>query len=134
MTVGAVVRSLRESAGLKQRELANRVGISPALLSLIEHGRRDPTVRVLRDIGRALGVPPATLVAVALRDEAGVASSPEAQRLSEAVDHLMRAAHHFVLGSRLKQDAVHQPHSRTEADRQPAEAGDELRAVRDSDE
>lgn len=134
MRVGAVVRSLRESAGLKQRELANRVGISPALLSLIERGHRDATVRVLREIGRALGVPPTTLVAVALGDEGDAPSSPEAQRLSESVNHLMRAAHHFVLASRLQQDAIRKGDSRADVRRRPSDAEDELRRGGDSDE
>jgi transcriptional regulator with XRE-family HTH domain len=47
----------REYRGLKQQELAGRVGISKPYLSQIETGKRQGTVETLSAIARALDVP-----------------------------------------------------------------------------
>ena len=79
-----------------------RVGISASFLSLLERDKREPTVRVLRDIGNALGVPPGVLVAAALRSDEPTTSA-EGARIEAAIEHLVRAAHHYVLSARLNQ-------------------------------
>jgi ribosome-binding protein aMBF1 (putative translation factor) len=48
---------VREWRGIKQRELANEIGIGQGYLSDIEHGRRRGTAEVLAKIARALAVP-----------------------------------------------------------------------------
>ncbi len=58
---GRRIRERREQAGLKQVELAAKVGISPAYLNLIEHNRRRIGGRVLVDIAAALEVEPQAL-------------------------------------------------------------------------
>jgi transcriptional regulator with XRE-family HTH domain len=91
---------LRASAGLTQSELATRVSISPSFLSLLERDKREPTIRVLRAIGRALNVPPGVLVAAALADDP-TGSPPGNRRITEAIDHLVKAAYHLVLSERI---------------------------------
>jgi transcriptional regulator with XRE-family HTH domain len=105
MTIGMVIKTLRASAGLQQQELAARVGISPSFLSLIERDKRDPTVRLLREIGNALGVPPGVLVAAALQSDTPAASA-EAAKIDQSIRSLVRAAHHYVLSKRLNEMAV----------------------------
>lgn len=100
MTIGTVIRTLRASAGLQQKELAARVGISASLLSLLERDKREPTVRVLRDIGTTLDIPPSVLVAAALRSDQPVTSA-EGAKVEESIEHLVRAANHYVLSARL---------------------------------
>jgi len=100
MTIGMAIRTLRASAGLQQQELAARVGISASFLSLIERDKRDPTVRLLRDIGNSLGVPPGVLVAAALQSDMPPTSA-EAAKIDESIQDLVRAAHHYVLSTRL---------------------------------
>jgi tetratricopeptide (TPR) repeat protein len=55
LAVGLRIREARESAGISQRQLAFP-GCSPAYLSRIEKGERVPSLQVLREIGRRLGV------------------------------------------------------------------------------
>ncbi len=50
------IRERREAAGLNQRELARRTGLTPEYLNAIERGPRRPGVLTLVRIARALGV------------------------------------------------------------------------------
>ena len=68
MLFGEYLRSLRESSGLMQRELADSVGISASMLSRLESGEREPTVRMLRDLAKAMKVPAYSLFAAAIAD------------------------------------------------------------------
>jgi transcriptional regulator with XRE-family HTH domain len=60
MIVGMIdpqkVRQLRKSKGMTTRSLAREAGISTETLNAIEHGRRQPQVRTLGKLARALGV------------------------------------------------------------------------------
>ena len=53
--VGERLRAARERAGLTQRDLAFP-GCSPAYISRIESGDRIPSLQLLRELGRRLGV------------------------------------------------------------------------------
>ena len=48
--VGARLRQLRQQAGLSQRELAKRAGVSNAIISLIEQNRSSPSVGLLKKV------------------------------------------------------------------------------------
>lgn len=50
------VRQLREIKGWSQEDLSHKAGIHPTYLSGLECGRRNPTVKVLEKIAKALGV------------------------------------------------------------------------------
>lgn len=62
--IGTAIRVLRARLSLPQWELAEKVGISASYLSLIEKGRREPTLSLLNIIASELGVSPAILLAV----------------------------------------------------------------------
>lgn len=51
------LRALRKSSGLSLEELANRSGVSRAMLSQIETLKANPTIAVLWKIAAGLGVP-----------------------------------------------------------------------------
>lgn len=53
MTADVLARSARAASGLTQSELALRSGIAGSSLSLIEHGKREPTVATLDALLRA---------------------------------------------------------------------------------
>jgi transcriptional regulator with XRE-family HTH domain len=55
-TLGARVRIHRENAATSVRELARRIGVSPSLISQIEHGRVTPSVETLYGIANELGL------------------------------------------------------------------------------
>ncbi|MGG2458680.1 helix-turn-helix domain-containing protein [Streptomyces sp. RGM 3693] len=53
---GARLRSLRESRGWTQEDLANRTEYSSVHISAVENGRKPPTLRFSRSVDRALGL------------------------------------------------------------------------------
>ncbi len=55
--IGLRVKLARIRAGLKQKELAEMVGMHPMSVSQIESGRRGTTIAQLASIARALNVP-----------------------------------------------------------------------------
>ncbi len=54
--IGQQLKTLRQRRGLSQRKLAQLAGVSNATVSLIEHGRTDPSMGLLRKILDSLGV------------------------------------------------------------------------------
>jgi len=60
---GRVMRAAREAAGLTQEALAQRAQLDRTYPSLLERGRRTPTLPCLFAISRALNVHPSALVA-----------------------------------------------------------------------
>jgi transcriptional regulator with XRE-family HTH domain len=63
--LGALLRAQRVSAQLTLRELSARTNISNAYLSELERGLHEPSLRVLRSIASALGVPLGPMLASA---------------------------------------------------------------------
>ncbi|MGM0586494.1 MAG: short-chain fatty acyl-CoA regulator family protein [Pseudomonadota bacterium] len=59
--IGLRIRERRRAAGLRQTELAERMGISPSYLNLIERERRRASPELVSRAARALGLPPAEL-------------------------------------------------------------------------
>lgn len=55
--IGHVIKVLRTASGLKQKDLAQRAGIKATYLSLVESGKKEPSLNVLRAIAKALNVP-----------------------------------------------------------------------------
>ncbi len=55
LTLGRRIRHLRTARGLTLDDLGGLVGVTPSLLSLIENGRREPRLQLLRQIADALG-------------------------------------------------------------------------------
>jgi len=81
---GSRIRERRGMAGLKQAELASRIGISASYLNLIEHNRRRIGGKLLLNIASALGVDPSALTEGAeaaliakLREAASAAQLPK---------------------------------------------------------
>ena len=59
--IGNVIKVMRTAAGMKQKDLALRAGIKPNYLSLVEAGKREPSLKILREIAKALDVPTSLL-------------------------------------------------------------------------
>jgi len=60
--LGRRVRALRMEQGWTQEELASRAKKHPTYIGGIERGERNPTLTVLADLARALGVSLAALM------------------------------------------------------------------------
>lgn len=78
-------RIIRAAFGLRQSDLADRMPISASQLSLIEAGKRQPSLKVVNGLARAVGVPAAlvTLLASTAEDVEG--------RSKEDISDLARA-------------------------------------------
>jgi transcriptional regulator with XRE-family HTH domain len=57
MTVGKNIKLFRINAGLKQKDLANTIGVKDSYLSTIESGKKEPSLTLLKKISSALGIP-----------------------------------------------------------------------------
>jgi transcriptional regulator with XRE-family HTH domain len=57
MDYGKALRIARAIAGLQQKELAELAGIDPSHISLIEIGKRNPSVDMVEKLAKALQIP-----------------------------------------------------------------------------
>lgn len=57
MSVGRAVKFARVAAGIKQKDLADRLDITPNYLSLVENDKRDPSISFLRNLASEVGIP-----------------------------------------------------------------------------
>ncbi len=60
--VGNNVRKFRKEKGLSQETLAFDCGLHRTYISGVERGIRNPTVKILAQIAKALGIPPSRLL------------------------------------------------------------------------
>lgn len=60
--IGSVLRRLRKERGVSQEDLAERSELDRTYISLIENGRRQPTVSTLFAIADALGLKASEIV------------------------------------------------------------------------
>jgi transcriptional regulator with XRE-family HTH domain len=61
VTLGERIRALRTERELQQRQLAEKAGLTPSLVSQIESGRLTPSLNTVRRLADALGVTIASL-------------------------------------------------------------------------
>src|SRR4051812_31337987 len=56
------LRLFRVAAGLNQRQLATKLGVTSNFISMIERGHREPTFRFLRSFAKTVRVPISVLL------------------------------------------------------------------------
>ncbi len=78
---GVNLRWARERAGISQEALANDAHVDRAAISVFERGKRNPNLRTLLRLARALELPPGVL----LRGVEGAAPSSSTQRLARSL-------------------------------------------------
>jgi len=61
MSLGQRIKGLRAERHLQQRQLAEKAGLTPSMVSQIESGRLTPSLHTLGKVAGALGVPIASL-------------------------------------------------------------------------
>jgi XRE family transcriptional regulator, fatty acid utilization regulator len=81
-------RIIRAAFGLKQSDLAARMPITASQLSLIEAGKRQPSLRVVNALASAVGIP-AALVSVLAASSDSIKSKPDAE-ISDLARALLR--------------------------------------------
>lgn len=85
---GKAFRIIRAAFGLRQSELAERMPITASQLSLIEAGKRQPSLRVVDGLASAVGVPTALVSLLASTTDDVVAKSDE--EISDLARALLR--------------------------------------------
>ncbi len=60
--VGVAIRTFRQEAGLSQDELADRMDLSTPYISMLESGKRYPSIEMLIRIALALEVRPGAIL------------------------------------------------------------------------
>lgn len=87
-------RIIRAAFGLKQTELAAKMPISASQLSLIEAGKRQPSLRVVNALAAAVGVPTALVSLLAS------APSDVDSKSGEDITDLARALLRLLVGAK----------------------------------
>jgi len=89
MDYGRAIRIVRTAHGLTKAQLARELSIGASHLSLIERGKRSPSVDVLEEISRVLRIPPHLLTLLA--SETGDLDDPKnAEQVAELARSLVR--------------------------------------------
>lgn len=89
LEIGANIRCQRQKKGIKQKELADEVNVSPQHISHIETGRSQPSLSTLVEIANVLGTDLNTLLGNNLTlSREYVLNSQVAQILSNIPDEL----------------------------------------------
>jgi len=57
MNIGQAAKLMRTASGLGQKEVADQLGVTSNYISLIENGKREPSLAFLRNLAKALNVP-----------------------------------------------------------------------------
>ena len=60
--LGTALALTRIRKGIKQKDLAERLGLTPSYISLIEHGNKSPTFRTLHRICFQIGIKDADIL------------------------------------------------------------------------
>lgn len=69
MNYGKALRMARALSGLQQQELAEKAEIDSSYISLIEQGKRTPSVKFIHKLSRAIGIPPYLFTFLAMESE-----------------------------------------------------------------
>lgn len=86
-------RIIRAAFGLKQAELAERMPVTASQLSLIESGKRQPSLRVVDSFATAVGIPSALVSLLASSpDEIEKTADADISDLARALLRLLVAA------------------------------------------
>jgi transcriptional regulator with XRE-family HTH domain len=57
MNLGQTAKLMRTASGLGQKEIAEQLGVTVNYMSLVENGKREPSLPFLRRLARVLHVP-----------------------------------------------------------------------------
>lgn len=84
---GKLLRNARQRAGLSQRQMAERAGVRPAMISAYERNLRDPTIGTLQRLLEAVGV---TLTGQLAPSDAGLDAAVRAALGQSPVERVER--------------------------------------------
>lgn len=90
MDYGKALRISRAIAGLQQKDLAKRAGLDSSYVSLLEQGKRKPSLKVVRALSEALKIPTHLFTLLASEEEDLTLVEPsELQQAAESLTRLL---------------------------------------------
>jgi transcriptional regulator with XRE-family HTH domain len=88
--LGKTIRIIRQAKSITMADFARNSGVSVPYVSLVEGGKRQPSLDVLRRFAAALEIPPEALVLMALGRETELKSNDSiATTLADTVSNLI---------------------------------------------
>ena len=69
MDYGKALRLARALSGLQQQQLAEKAEVDASYISLIEQGKRTPSVKLIHKLSRGMGIPPYLFTFLAMESE-----------------------------------------------------------------
>jgi len=114
MDYGKAIRILRAFTDMSQRQLAERVGADPSLISMLEAGKRQPSRDTMEKISSGLNVPFHLFVLLASEaDDAKSVNAASFQQLASELARLLlvkddggKSSEHDQKAQHLKREAV----------------------------
>lgn len=85
MTIGSTLKLLRTASDLTQISLAKDLNVTANYLSLVENGRKEPSLTFLKKFSKTLDAPLGYLLWIALEDK----SLPEELDVKQKMDELL---------------------------------------------
>lgn len=89
MTIGRAIKTVRTKRGIGQQQLAKKAKISQGFLSLLEKGRRTPSLKMTRGLANALGVPTELLLLMGCESKKTKRYSKQIRRITSWVDSIL---------------------------------------------
>ncbi len=90
MDYGRALRVARALTGIQQQDLARLAGIDPSYISLIEQGKRTPSLRAVRKLSGALEIPVHLFTFLAMQPEDSAFLDPaELQSIGNSLTRLV---------------------------------------------
>ncbi len=104
MTIGDKILYLRQKLDMKQKELADKVGITEATLSRYENGKRNPRGDIAAKLAKALDVTTDYLLNENFNDASHSKSSTPTKREQKDHDTFMEDAKALFMNGELDED------------------------------
>lgn len=99
MDYGRALKVARAISGFQQKDLAERAGLDASYLSLVEMGKRKPSLSAITKLSKALGLPQHLFMLLASEpDDLSIADPAELKRAAESLAH-------FLIGNRVSNSA-----------------------------
>lgn len=90
MDYGKALKLARALSGLQQQQLADRAEIDASYISLIEQGKRTPSVKAIHKLSKATGIPPYLFTFLAMeRTDTEFLDEEELESIGEALTKLV---------------------------------------------
>jgi transcriptional regulator with XRE-family HTH domain len=102
MSVGRSIKFARVAAGITQKDLADRLDVTPNYLSLVENNKREPSISFLRNLAHEIALPLGLLFLNAETDLVEV--SPEERALLLRIQDLIYQIHQIRLENEAADD------------------------------